>query len=397
MLISYRVIMIAVFTVAMNTFAMSQPQLGRIYGRITIDGGDVLEGRISWGDHEMIWSHTFDASYDFYDHNREAYWRAREYRGDRDRNLEAEFISYFGDIKSIERSGSRALLMMKNGREFEVFDGEVGDDVYVNDKELGEIELGWRDIDMIEFMDEPETYSRYSGENAFPIYGRVFTRSDYRFKGFIMWDNDESLSTHILDGNDGKDDREIPFSRIRTITPDTRRSSKVVLIAGTELTLSGTNDVNDDNSGLIIADPEYGIIGIEWRDLERVEFEHNVPAKRFSDFKPGKPLEGTVTDSAGDEYTGYIRWDDDESVTTDFLNGEVDGFDIKIPFSNIKEIRRRTRRSALVTLKTGVELRLSGSNDVDEDNKGIVILKQLGDQEAVMLSWDEFEKVIFSQ
>lgn len=375
--------------------AAAQNQLGRIYGKVTTVSGDVMEGRISWSDHETIWYHTFDGYYDFFDHNRDAYARQRKYLGRRPKSTESEFTVYFGDIVSIKRRGSRCVVLLKDGREYEVTEEDVGETLNINEVDYGKVDVSWRNLMEVEFMDEPESFRRSSDENAYPIYGKVHTRADIVFEGFIMWDNDETLSAHILDAKEGRKNREIPFSKIRSIRPRSRNSSEIVLMSGKEIIVSGSNDVDSGNRGLIVTDISIGRVEIEWRDVERVDFEHRVDAGSYSDFKPGKPLYGTVTDEDGEEYKGFIRWDDDESVTTDFLNGEAYRTKMTIRFANIKEIQRRTRKSAIVILKNGEKMLMRGSNDVDSGNRGIVILDKADDKEGIILSWDEFEKVVF--
>ncbi|MCH8285334.1 hypothetical protein IIB79_02245, partial [candidate division KSB1 bacterium] len=159
--------------------------------------------------------------------------------------------------------------------------------------------------------------------------------------------------------------------------------------------LRGSNDVNSDNKGLFVADKSFGIIEISWRDLEKVEFERNVSGMRYSDFKAGIPLFGTLVDENGDEHEGFIRWDDDENFSTDFLNGHYENLSFKLEFSNIREIRRRSRSSATVVMRNGVELLLRNSNDVNYQNKGILVLERADDADGKLFEWDEFEKVIF--
>jgi len=385
-----------ILLIAMTSTLTAQAPLGRIYAKVTTRGGDVLEGRVSWGEHETIWHHLFNAEYDFYDHNRDAYYRQRELHGKRPRKLTAQFNVFFGQIVSIVPRGKRGIVILKDDKEYEVSSGDVGESLYINDKELGHVKVTWSDMENIEFLAEPVSYARYADENAYPIFGKVLTHSGHTFKGFLMWDNDESLSSDVIDGKEGRYERKIPFSRIKSIKPRTRRSSEIVLVTGKKIVLSGSNDVNDDNKGIFIVDPDYEV-QIEWRDVVRVDFEHNVPAMRYTDFKKGKYLYGTLIDDYGKEHTGFIRWDDDERTTNDFLDGESYGYTMRILFRNIKEIRRRTRKSALVFLKNGIELRMSEGNDVNSSNKGIVILKKFDDEEGELFTWDEFEKVIFKQ
>ena len=60
----------------------------------------------------------------------------------------------------------------------------------------------------------------------------------------------------------------------------------------------------------------------------------------------------------------------------------------------IESIEKKSRRTALVTVKDGRTFRLRGSNDVDQDNKGIFITLANGDVEVV--EWEEFDRVEFS-
>ena len=49
----------------------------------------------------------------------------------------------------------------------------------------------------------------------------------------------------------------------------------------------------------------------------------------------------------------------------------------------------------IVTVHDGRTFRLRGSNDVDEDNKGIFITQD--DGEEIEVEWDDFERVTFSK
>jgi len=61
----------------------------------------------------------------------------------------------------------------------------------------------------------------------------------------------------------------------------------------------------------------------------------------------------------------------------------------------IKKIQKRSYRSSVVTVSDGREVRLRGSNDVDEDNKGIIITLNGG--EEVEIDWEDFDRVEFTQ
>ena len=62
-------------------------------------------------------------------------------------------------------------------------------------------------------------------------------------------------------------------------------------------------------------------------------------------------------------------------------------------FGLIASIERASDSSARVTLLDGRQLVLRGSNDVNDQNKGIFV--RLDDGKTVMLDWDEFDRVEF--
>ena len=97
----------------------------------------------------------------------------------------------------------------------------------------------------------------------------------------------------------------------------------------------------------------------------------------------------------GETYTGTIRWDDDEEYTWEFLNGDYRDARFQIEFGLIKKIEKQGSRSTVVTVSDGRTFRLRGSNDVDEDNKGVRIKVDGGKE--VNVDWDEFTKVEFSR
>ena len=49
----------------------------------------------------------------------------------------------------------------------------------------------------------------------------------------------------------------------------------------------------------------------------------------------------------------------------------------------------------MVTLRDGREFELSDSNDVDEDNKGIFIFTDDGDE--IIVDWEDFDRIEFSE
>jgi len=170
----------------------------------------------------------------------------------------------------------------------------------------------------------------------------------------------------------------------------------VTLVNGDELLLKGSNDVDDGNRGIIICDREFGQVVVDWDEFDRLEFTE-VPDKgvMYSDFDGGRALKGTVYTEDGEQYEGLIRWDNDEEYTWEILDGNHHDVEFDIEFGKIKTIEKRSYRSVNVTIWSGRTFRLRGSNDVDEDNKGVFIT--LDDGEEVEVEWEDFEKVEFAR
>ena len=108
--------------------------------------------------------------------------------------------------------------------------------------------------------------------------------------------------------------------------------------------------------------------------------------------KPGS-LYGKVYDEDGDSYEGFIRWDNDEAYTWELLDGEYRGVEIDVEFAQITEIEKVSSRSCRVTTRSGNTFKLSGSNDVNDENKGIFVTTEDGDE--IELDWYDFDKVVF--
>ncbi|MCP4724781.1 MAG: hypothetical protein GY863_07080, partial [bacterium] len=210
----------------------------------------------------------------------------------------------FGYMVSMERRGSKAIVILKDGREYELEGDDVDESITLFDKDLGKMKVEWREMELIEFMDEPVDFKDHAEENARPIFGTVTTRAGLDFTGFMLYDNDESLSTDILDGKDGRREFKLAFGKIRSIEPFSRKGCEVTLWTGRKFELTGSNDVNNENRGIIVSDRNYGVAEVEWGDIDIIEFEQKVTGMRYSDFKRPEPLYGTLTDDRGDEITG---------------------------------------------------------------------------------------------
>ncbi|MBD3401533.1 hypothetical protein GF420_01455 [candidate division GN15 bacterium] len=392
---------------------MAADNSGRIYGRVTLYDGDVLEGLIRWDKNEANWVDILNGTKEV----PRQYLRDERYRDRREYAGKKE-IEFFG-IKIGETSGSswsgnsacgirfghirelevidddRALLTLKSGQELELEEsstdlGSAIRGIVIEDADEGEIELIWEDIERIEFMAARSDEASRFGER---LYGTLTTRRGEEFTGFVCWDIDELFEEDILDGDERNRSRKIPFEKIDAIERYSSSAARVFLKNGEDMVLRGSNDVDDDNRGIVISDPSFGDVMVEWSEFERLEFSRPERQVTYDDFDGGRPLYGTVYTEDDDSYTGEIRWDNDEAYTWEIIDGTFRNVEFDIEFSHIKEIRRRGYSGAIVTLRDGREFQLRDSNDIDDSNKGIYITTEGG--EDIVVYWDEFDRAEF--
>ena len=399
-----------VVVIAASQIASAADQ-GFIFGTITTEWGDQYTGRIRWDQNEGFWDDILDATKDEeqpYTPRRASQRKKVSLFGLKIYEEEGWGWSSsssaqlrFGHIKSIEpRSRDRALVTLKNGEvlRFEGSGSDLGSDnrgIVMDVEGEGILEMEWRDVEHVEFFPEPDDYTP-SDDRVERLYGRVTTEDDETHTGFIVWDADEIYTTDVLDGDEDGRDREIRFGRIAAIEKRGSDGCLVQLANGRDMRLTGSNDVDSGNRGISIVIADLGRLEVEWDNFRRIDFV-TAPAgamPTYDRFDGGRRLRGTVTSEWGDSYTGEITWDNDERYSWEFLNGETQGFGADIEFGAIASIKRLSRRGCQVTLRNGMSFELRGSNDVDEDNKGVFVETDEGDLEE--LDWDDFEKVEFS-
>jgi hypothetical protein len=403
------------FAVATAAFAGSGD---RIYGKITTVDGDVFEGLIRWDKNEGNWVDVLNGNKELSKRNlKKSSKSARKKYRDRDVSInilglkvggsssgwsswssEAQSGMRFGHIKALEVIGDdEVLVILKSGEEVELSGGstDIGDgirEIVIEDDREGEIELVWDDIEMVEFMDTPGDLKSSLGER---LFGTLTTRRGDEYTGYVCWDVDELFTKDILDGDYKGRRRKIKFGKIDTISRYSSSGAEVIFTNGDEMVLRGTNDVDDSNSGITISDPGFGQVTVKWDEFDELKFHDPTVVARYSDFDGGRPLSGTVFTEDGDSYTGSIRWDNDEEYTWEILDGEFRDMEFDVEFGLIKSIEKKSYRAVTVTVWDGRSFALRGSNDVNEDNKGIFIT--MSDDDEVEIDWDEFERVEFKK
>jgi len=397
--------LIAFLSVA--TVLSAQSDACFIYGKITTISDNEYVGAIRWSDDEEVyWTDHFNSTKSDNDFLNEL---SRQDRRELDRNgshfeilglrlrtytssHSHTFACQFGDIKSIEvRGRQRIELELKNGEIYDLDGGsnDIGSKIRIMDVELGEIVLRWGRIEKIEFMKTPAKLDLKFGS---PLYGVVETYYG-DFNGLIQWDHDERVSVDVLDGDNEDGDISIPFGKIHSIEKK-RRGCIVKLNSGRELYLTGSNDVNSENKGIIVSVPGMGRVDVKWRDFKKVTFDSKaVDLKCSYDlFKTPDYIRGTVVTSEGQKISGQIIYDIDEFIDIEFLDGDDDDMKYMIPFRNIKSIRPKNYNYSVVTLKNGQELLLGERQDVSDKNDGILIMKN--GRKKDYIRWEDVREII---
>jgi len=396
--------------------ALKADNSGRIYGRIYTKDNEEFVGLIRWDKNEVNWVDVLDGNKDLPEKNRRAAKRHGAQDRDREHSIEifglkvggndenfwwsdnAQSGIRFGHLKSLKViDDDRVLLALKSGIEVELTEGstDIGQDIrelIIEDEKKGEIELVWDDIETVEFSPaQAGIKSRYGDR----LYGNLTTRRGDEYSGFVCWDVDEVLTDDVIDGEERDRTRKIELGTVSAIERYSSSGATVFLKSGDQVILKGTNDVDDSNRGIIISDPGFGQMRVDWDEFSRLDF---TPAKKsvtYDQFDGGRKLNGTVYAESGESYTGEIRWDNDEEYTWEILDGDYRGAEFDVEFGLIKTIEKNSTRTSLVTVWDGRSFRLRGSNDVDEENKGIFITQANGDVEQI--GWDEFKKVEFAK
>lgn len=387
---------------------------GRIYGKITTTDGDVYEGLIRWDKNEANWVDILDGSKDIPESEQRESERSRHHDGEVSIEIfgikigEGSNISWnwsssaqsgirFGHIKVLEViDDDRVLLILKSGKEVELENGstDIGSGIrgiLIEDKSEGEIELDWDDLESIDFMSAESGVESNLGKR---LYGTLTTRRGEEYTGYVCWDMDELFTTDILDGEEHNRDRKIKFGKISSIERYSSSGATITFTNGDEMILKESNDVDDDNRGIIISDPGFGQVIVDWDEFDRIDFKKSSHQIGYDEFDGGQKIHGTVYTEMGDSFSGNIRWDNDEEYTWEILDGEYHDIKFDVEFGLIAKIENRSSRSSIITVKDGRTFRLRGSNDVDSDNRGIFV--DTGDGDEVEIDWEDFSRVEFA-
>lgn len=392
---------------------------GRIWARVHTTSGEIHEGFIRWDRNEGSWVDILDGSKAVPPENYLA-WLAGTEREPAVRTIELpgyriswdeedpDFPSRsasgirFGHLASLEVTGrDRARVTLRSGETLELSGGstDIGRsirDVVVDVPGGRQVALDWDDVERLVFSPTPADAVPRSRR----IYGTVHDVDGGRFTGWISWDRDEILESDVLDGDEigSRRDREIPFADIAAIER-IAAGARVTLRNGSRLELRGSNDVDDGNRGIQISDPRLGTVVVEWEEFLGLYLAEAPDPVGYDAFDGGRPLLGTLVTRSGEEIRGLIRWDADEGASWELLNGRTEVAAFAIELSQVARIERGEAFGAIVTLVDGRSFALDHSNDVDWDNKGILVAPEDADPAVAsswrLVSWEDFREVRF--
>ncbi len=175
------------------------------------------------------------------------------------------------------------------------------------------------------------------------------------------------------------------FGDLRRIEPS-GRELLVTLRSGTGFVLNRF-DADDFADGVRVWDDRHGVVDLGERRIRSIEF---LPTAKL-EAAPAR-LHGTVRTAHG-SFTGFVQWDRQYSVGADELQGRTTDGELGLRFDAIRAIARDSEDGALVTLRDGRELVLSGTRAVGRGNRGVYVDDRLYGR--VLVSWAAFERLDF--
>lgn len=217
------------------------------------------------------------------------------------------------------------------------------------------------------------------------LYGHVVTKGGAQLQGYLRWDGHESSWADVLRATrpGGSALAGVRFGNIRRLQPMGGRDLELTLKTGQVVRLNAVAQQGSAALSPLTVETDGRFVEVPMRDLESVEFLPE-PLDRAPS---AERLHGTLITRSGLGFTGYIAWDLDQSLESAMLHGPHR----QIPFSEITSIVRVGDQGLLVGLADGSETELSGTPDLAESNRGIVVSDPaLG---VVVVPWRQFQEL----
>jgi hypothetical protein len=418
-MIQFHNFLLTTFFVSIIALPLQAQDEGFLYGKITTFDNQSYEGPIRWGKEEVYWIDLFnaekienqnlkylsnddkdklhDSRFGKMDCNNFSFCFGRK-RGNRtvygwsNESYTHQFSLQFGEIKIISpKRNQRAELELQSGLKFEVNGmgyNDIGATISVLDKEIGEIGVDWNRIQKIEFKPTPSKLNQKFGE---AIFATVETYQG-QFKGILQWDKEERLGTDKLDGEmeDGK--ISIALEKIQGLERFHNRL-KVNLQSGREMELSGTNDVNSENRGIVVVQENGVTVDIPWSEFKKATLGtgNKMILKKYSDFGKQKEIKATVASSKGKSQVGKTILDLDEEYDFELFQGKSNDIEYSLPFRTIKKLNVLENDRVEIELKNGEKLVLRESQDTGDGHQGVLVFDDAS--KAAYFPWSEVKEI----
>lgn len=183
------------------------------------------------------------------------------------------------------------------------------------------------------------------------------------------------------------------FGDIDHITVTGSQDAVITLKNGDHIKVYTTNNPEYENQlgkRISVYNEDKQKITFDWNRIVRIRFKKTHSSLPQSNTVP---LYGTVLTRSGFTYTGLIKWDMDEHLRSNYIDGLTREEEKKrFRFMEIHAIRPK-EEGALITLLTDEEIFLHGTSNVSNSNKGILVRDPKWGQ--VIIRWRDFKEVTF--
>lgn len=179
------------------------------------------------------------------------------------------------------------------------------------------------------------------------------------------------------------------FGDLGSMTVVDEKSVTLYFKNGSSMRVRGSERYRDLGNRLILIEPNGEWQKISWETISRIEF---MPTPANALTSPVRPLFGTVQTDSG-ELTGFIKWDQDETMTSFKLDGKKDGQHTRISFGSIRRIEKTAPNACEITLISDKKITLSDNDDVGPTHHGLtVFVSGVG---SMVVRWKDFKSLTF--
>lgn len=159
--------------------------------------------------------------------------------------------------------------------------------------------------------------------------------------------------------------------------------------------LTNSNDVNHENRGVLVVVPDLGVVRFSWDAFHKVTFsEPSRNPQAYAQFTKPMALKGKVSRLDGDDLSGRIVYDIDETLDIEVLEGKENDIEYIIPMKNIRKITPKNTEFSSVELRNDERLLLGDGQDVSNRNGGVLVFAK-GKKDPEYVSWRKINEITF--